>query len=70
MPQGERCKGTVIYFDRNRGCGFVVQHGHQDQIFVQRESIESPVKVLSEGQSVTFKLTFLEGRWEATQVQA
>lgn len=65
----ERCQGTVVYFNRSRGYGFVVQHGHQDQIFVRRESIESPTEVLSEGQDVSFTVDLRDGRWEAAHVR-
>ncbi|MCX5205940.1 cold shock domain-containing protein [Streptomyces sp. NBC_00237] len=65
----ERCQGTVVYFNRGLGYGFVVQHGHRDQIFVRCESIESPTEVLSEGQDVSFVVDLRDGRWEAAHVR-
>ncbi|WP_433544310.1 cold shock domain-containing protein (plasmid) [Streptomyces sp. CA-294286] len=65
----DRIEGCVTYFNRLQGYGFVVPVGSQDQVFVSSEDIESDVRVLSEGQQVSFTLELGSGRWEARQVR-
>ncbi|QEU89791.1 cold shock domain-containing protein [Streptomyces kanamyceticus] len=65
----ERCKGLVQYFNREGGYGFIVPFGQQDTVFVKREDFDGDLKVISEGQQVSFELALGSGRFEARHVQ-
>ncbi|MBB6440035.1 cold-shock protein [Streptomyces candidus] len=59
----------MTYFNRQKGYGFVLPFGRNDQVFVRSEDIESDRRVLSEGQHVSFSLALGAGRWEARRVK-
>ncbi|GAA1943747.1 hypothetical protein GCM10009837_82230 [Streptomyces durmitorensis] len=57
------------YFNREGGYGFIVPVGQREPVFVKREDFDGDLRVLSEGQQVTFELELGCGRFEARHVQ-
>jgi len=52
---GERIKGTVKWFNDEKGFGFITPDGGGDDLFVHFKAIESDgFKSLKEGQKVSF----------------
>ena len=54
---GERVKGTVKWFNDDKGFGFIEHEGGQD-VFVHHSAIQMEgFKTLKEGQAVTMEVT-------------
>ncbi len=64
----EKLVGTVKWFDKIRGYGFIVNEAEED-VFVHHTSIEGDgFKVLSVGQKVEFLQTRSDIGWQAAEV--
>lgn len=62
-------KGTVKWFSKNKGYGFIEQDDGQD-IFVHYSSIDMPgFKTLNEGDQVTFEVEVSDRGPEAKNVR-
>lgn len=68
---GEREAGTVKWFDRNKGYGFVVRP-NGDEIFVHQRSVRrrGGGRGLRDGQAVTFVPVQRARGWQAEDVEA
>lgn len=68
---GEREAGTVKWFDRNKGYGFVVRP-NGDEIFVHQRSVRrhGGGRGLRDGQAVTFVPVQRPRGWQAEDVEA
>lgn len=66
---GKKTKGTVRWFDRSLGYGFITEDGHKDDIFFHYSSIQVPgSRNLSKGQRVVFDRFFYMEKWVALNV--
>ena len=67
---GERVKGTVKWFNDDKGFGFIEREGGQD-VFVHHSAIQMEgFKTLKEGQAVTMEVTQGEKGPHAENVMA
>ena len=68
---GEREAGTVKWFDRNKGYGFVIRP-NGDEIFVHQRSVRrhGSGRGLRDGQAVTFVPVQRARGWQAEDVEA
>lgn len=68
---GEREAGTVKWFDRNKGYGFVIRP-NGDEIFVHQRSVRrhGGGRGLRDGQAVTFVPVQRARGWQAEDVEA
>lgn len=49
-------KGTVKFFNSDRGFGFIKNDETQDEIFVHITALNDGIKELQEGQKVTYEV--------------
>ena len=57
MEDNDRTMGTVQWFSRVKGYGFVRPDGQEEDVFVHYSAITMPgFKTLSEGDRVTFEV--------------
>jgi CspA family cold shock protein len=49
-----KCRGTVKFFNAQKGFGFVIPDNGGKELFVHANNIEGGVKALREGQKVEF----------------
>ena len=62
-------KGTVKWFNEQKGFGFITNDNGGDDVFVHFSGIETNgFKTLAEGQKVTFEITRGERGMQATNV--
>jgi len=63
-------KGTVKWFNQDKGFGFITPDEGGRDIYVQTANIDMPEPVLSDGQRVEFELVVGRKGPEATRVRA
>lgn len=64
--------GTVSWFDKKAGYGFIVDANNKEKIFVHFSAIESgsrDIKSLMAGQRVVFQFKVMEGKKRASWVK-
>ncbi|MYS09817.1 cold shock domain-containing protein [Streptomyces sp. SID6041] len=64
-----RSIGFVHSFNRAGGYGFVVPLNSEEQVWFSAEDIEGEVRIVSEGQQVSFVLSLGDGRFEAKELR-
>ena len=67
MAAGGRQRGRVKWFSRQRGYGFIIIEGSEEEIFVHRTDLEG-VYSLMEGQEVEFEIESTPKGPEAVRV--
>lgn len=66
----ERLHGTVKWFNRQEGFGFIAPDNGGRDLYVSSSQIETPDQSLSDGQRVSFEISLGRKGPEATKVQA
>lgn len=68
---GDSINGTVKWFNKVKGFGFIVPEGGGSDVFVHYSVIEGEgFKILEEGQSVRFEAVSSPKGQQATRVEA
>ncbi len=62
-------KGTVKWFDSNKGFGFIVSEEGEDIFFHHSDILQEGFKNLEDGQKVTFEKVQGEKGLQATEVK-
>lgn len=63
-------KGTVRWFDKNKGYGFIAPDDGSKDVFVHITALEQgKISQLSEGQKINFELATNKGRQSAVNLQ-
>lgn len=63
-------KGTVKWFNQDKGFGFITPDEGGRDIYVQVAQLETPNQTLSDGQRVEFEVTVGRKGPEATRVKS
>ena len=62
MSQAQRTKGTVVWFDPDKGYGFITPDGGSEDVFVHASAVrKSGLKPLLKGQVVEFNIVDRKG---------
>lgn len=63
-------RGTVKWFNDQKGFGFVVPEGGGKDVFVHRSAVEAAGwRSLAEGDTIWFDMEENRGRWAATNLR-
>ena len=57
MAHGSKKTGTVKWFNKDKGFGFISPDSGEKDVFVHRSNIETPSQTLADGQRVEFETT-------------
>ena len=63
-------KGTVKWYNKDKGFGFIMPDDGGRDIYVQTMNVETPDQNLADGQRVEYELTMGRKGPEATKVKA
>lgn len=62
-------KGTVKWFDKKKGYGFISPEGGEKDVFVHISSLlKTDIQELTEGQKVSFEIETNKGRQSAANI--
>ncbi|MER5418067.1 cold shock domain-containing protein [Streptomyces virginiae] len=65
-----RTKGLIQTYNADRGYGFVVPYGGQDPVYFKCTAFADGLKVVSEGQQVSFHIVLDGWRHVAEDIQS
>ncbi|MES2272584.1 MAG: cold shock domain-containing protein [Chlamydiota bacterium] len=63
-------KGTIKWFNKEKGFGFIAPDEGGRDVYVQSSNVETPNQMLDDGQRVEFELTLGRKGPEATHVHS
>ncbi|MFJ3176099.1 cold shock domain-containing protein [Streptomyces roseus] len=67
--QEPRAKGLIQYYNVDRGYGFVIPYGSKDPIYFECTAFADGLKIVSEGQQVSFRIVLNDWRHVAEDIQ-
>ncbi len=70
MNTNQRMNGTVKWFNKDKGFGFIAPDGGNKDVYVHISNVETPDRILSDGQRVSFETATGRKGPEAVKVKS